>query len=477
MTKNVFLEGKDYIKNFFRYKKYNSNLYLLTSDVGTFSFLNEENFYFFKKGKIVSKDLFLDLENSFIILTKKNIQKFVHKLMIRYSFLINGTSLHIVAPTFRCNLQCTYCFASATDIKNKNYDMSEETAKKIVDFIFSSPQKPITIEFQGGEATVNFDMIKFIVTYAKEKNKLFNKDLRFALVSNLTLMTEEKANWLIDNDVSICTSLDGPKNVHDKNRVFRAKNGEKIGSYDIVVKWIKRINEIYKEKGIRRRVNALPTISRYSLPYYKEIIDEYIKHEIYVLDLRPITYIGDALQNEDEISFPISDFKEFYMKSLDYINELNKKIKEENPSKIIIDRIKELYEKKILENTPGYHTDFESPCGALTGQIFYHYDGSIYTCNEGIGKEEFKVGNVFEDTWQTLFEKMEVSKAILSSMLESNVMCDRCAFKPYCGTCMVENFYSQGKFNFYPTKSQKHHITIMQSKKIFDKLLKNKKNN
>ena len=135
------------------------------------------------------------------------------------------------------------------------------------------------------------------------------------------------------------------------------------------------------------------------------------------------------------------------------------------------ERIVEVYQKKVLENTPTYHTEYESPCGAATGQIVYFTNGKIYTCNEAMNREEFCLGDVFNDNWQDVFKKKESSKAVLNSMLEQNVMCDRCAYKPYCSTCMVENFSRDNKFNFYPTNTQKHHETIYHCNKIFDKII------
>jgi His-Xaa-Ser system radical SAM maturase HxsB len=470
MTKNFLkIESKDYINNFYRHKLYNKekDLYLITIDNGSFIFLNSSALKQLKKGKIESKEIYDKLEEKGIIITQKNISKIIKKTKEKYGFLNNGTTLHIVIPTHRCNLACTYCFASATPIDNsKEDDLDEKTAKKIIEFILNSPSSSITIEFQGGEATARFDLIQTMVKYAKELNKIKKKDLILTIVSNLTLMTEEKARWLIDNGVSICTSLDGPEYVHNKNRFILGKNGKEIGTFENVIFWIKKINEIYKEKNINRKVSALPTITKYSLPYYKEIIDLFLELKIDMVDLRPLTYVGRILEDEEKNpSFPINEFTKFYINSLNYLEEKKKQ------GKRIDERLKKIYEKKILENKPGYHTDFENPCGAATGQITYHSDGNIYTCNEALGREEFKIGNVFKDKWSDIFKRKETSKAILNSMLESNVKCDRCVFKPYCGTCMVENYYHFGKFNFYPTKTQKHHQTIMQSKLIFDKII------
>lgn len=464
-------EGTDYLSNFYRSALYDkiNKLYLLTTDDGNFLFVNSSALRQLRTGKIIDENLYNIFLSKNILVNENNFNRIVQKTTKRYGFLANGTSLHIVIPTHRCNLGCTYCFASATkieDSKDEN-DLDEKTAKKIVEFIITSPSHAITIEFQGGEATARFDTVKLMSLYAKELNKKYKKDLKITIVTNLTLMTEEIALWLVENDISICTSFDGPKIVHDKNRFINAKNGIEIGTYDKVVHWIKRINQICQEKNKPWRVNALMTITKHSLPYYKEIIDEYVKLNLQFVNIRSLTEVGRVEENSDSIMYSKKEFTKFYENSINYIKELHKK------GIYMSERILEMYAQKILLNTPTYHADFESPCGAATGQITYHNNGNIYTCNEALGRDEFKIGNVFEDNWKGVFQKKETSKAILNSMLESNVKCDRCVFKPYCGTCMVENFYHLGKFNFYPSKTSKHHETIYQCKTIFDEILKN----
>lgn len=471
-------EGIDYISNFYRYSLYNKekNLYLLTIDTGDFIFLNSSALKQLKKGKIENKEIYNKLSQKGIIIDTNNFNNIVKSYKKRYSFLENGTSLHIVILTSRCNLKCTYCYASADEIDSsiEDKDLDKKTAKKIVDFILSSPSHAITIEFQGGEILTNFEVLKYMANYAKEENKKIKKDLRLSFTSNFTLMTNEIANWFIENNIPMCTSLDGPKIVHDKNRYILAKNNIHIGTYDKVIYWIKKINQIYKQKNIKKNVNALMTITKHSLPYYKEIIDEYLNLEMSFVDIRSMTLIGRSIENiNTDLQYSKQEYIEFYEKSIAYIDEINKKNKDNKSNFQITERLRKVYETKILELKPAYHTEYENPCGAATGQITYHNDGSIYTCNEAMGREEFKLGNVFEDCWKDIFSKKETQKAILNSMLESNVICDRCSYKPYCSTCMVENYYNFNKFNFYPTKTQKHNTTIYQSKKIFDNILKN----
>lgn len=462
------IENVDYISNFFRYKLYDkkNNIYLLTTDDGNFIFTNRNSLLQLKRGKIINKNIFNKfLEKGFII-TNENIEKIILKTRKKYFSLFDPVSLNIIVPSSRCTQNCSYCFASPDKLTadKSRTEMTIETAKKTIDFIFSYPAKATTLEYTGGEALLNFEVVKFMVLYAKKKNEKINRSLRQTIVTNLSLMTDEIADFLIDNQVTICTSLDGPQNVHDKNRFILGKNLVKIGTHKKVVYWIDRINQKYKKIKIPLQVNALITTTAYSLKYYKEIIDEYVKYDLKLVDLRMLMNIGRAVSN-NELKYEYKKFVDFYKKSIEYIDELQQKgIK-------INDRMRELFNIMILENKPIFHIDFENPWGAARNSLTYFSNGDIYANHEAIGKEEFLLGNVKKDKYGDIFKKKETSFTILSSLLENNFVCDKCVFKPYCSTSPIENFYTFKKFNVDLRKTSKHFETIFHTKRVFDKLL------
>ena len=120
---------------------------------------------------------------------------------VKNQFLSYGPVLHIIIVTLRCNHKCQYCHAAAAPMSAKHFDMTRETARSTVDTIFQSPSPDITIEFQGGEPLLNWEVVQFTIEYAKEKAKEKAKTVRFALVTNLSLMNEEKCEYLLSQNV------------------------------------------------------------------------------------------------------------------------------------------------------------------------------------------------------------------------------------------------------------------------------------
>ncbi|MAE42726.1 His-Xaa-Ser system radical SAM maturase HxsB [Candidatus Woesearchaeota archaeon] len=424
----------DYFLNYYRHKKLGDK-YFITTDHGSNCVLSEDEFKKLKQNKI-DKNLKSKLTEREIIINEFNLTEAIRLTRNRNSFLYSGTSLHIIVITLRCNLNCIYCHASPKSLEKKEFDMDKETAKKTVDFIFQSPSKGITIEFQGGEPLLNWDVVKQVIEYARGKNKEAKKTLMITIVSNLTKMDEEKMKYLIDNDVIVCTSLDGPKELHDYNRRFL--NGS---SNDHVVKWIKRFNEEYKKKGIKnKKIGALVTLTRKSLKYPKEIVDEYVRLGLSDIHMRFLNNLGVAKQAWSDISYSVQDYLTFWKKAVEYIETLKKKGVKINERMVSI-----MINKMNNEFDPDY-LDLRSPCGAAIGQLAYNHDGKIYTCDEGrmLGEDNlFLLGNVMEDNYKDIITSNKAC-AVINASINDQYACNDCAYKPYCGICPVCNYTEQG---------------------------------
>src|ERR1700733_551411 len=81
------------------------------------------------------------------------------KYRTKHNFIYGSTKLHIFVVTLRCDHSCHYCQVSRQTADKKSFDMDLETAEKSVDLMMSSPASNITLEFQGGEPLLAFDVI------------------------------------------------------------------------------------------------------------------------------------------------------------------------------------------------------------------------------------------------------------------------------------------------------------------------------
>ena len=442
---------KRYIHNFYRIKKIRDN-YLLITEQGGWIFLTKDEYTRFLRYELQPEERNL-LENKGVIITGDNYKQILDNAHGRYQFLDFGVTLHILIPTLRCNHRCIYCHSSAASTCETEKEMTPETADKIIDFIFQTPSHQIKIEFQGGEPLLNFDVFKHVVKRAKEKNRKAMKKMNITLVTNLTLLDEEKLDWITKEGVSITTSLDGPKELHDANRIYE----EGHGTYDNLAKKLRFV----KEKEVN--IGAIMVTTKKSLDHWNGIVDEYLRWGFNNFFLKHLSKLGYAQDDWPKIGYTAEEFVTFWKKTMDYIMALGRK------GVIFNENVTVLMMKKILQHgDPGF-LDFRSPCGIAIGQLAYNHDGDIYSCDEGRNYEMFNLGNVKDKTYKEVISSIEAQQLCESSIID-NYYCDACSYKPFCGTCPVLNYAENNNIIPKTPLSMRCKILKAQFDWIFEKM-------
>jgi His-Xaa-Ser system radical SAM maturase HxsB len=415
---------------------------LISNDLGDYHFLEPQEFKRFIEGSIQKgDDLYETLAAKNFIAAEVNIDEQAKRYARKKGFLAYGPTLHAFVLTERCNHGCQYCHSSVVGMNRFDTDMPPETAERAVDMAFQTTAPWFTIEFQGGEPTANWETLSHVVKYGQEKNKLAQKEMSFALVTNFSLMTDERLDFLIENKVQICCSLDGPEDLHNKIRIFKSGN-----SYEITTGWISKVNQRYEDLGLDTslyRVEALPTITKDSLHRYKEIVDTYVSLGCRAIFLRKLDPFGFAASTYKKLGYTMDDYIEFYRKTVDYILELNKQGVE------VMERHAAIMLNKILRDEEPNYLDLRTPGGAVIGQMGYHPDGGIYSSDEGrmvaaMGDDIFRIGDVHKDGYTDIFMRDTVHALVLASTNQSQPGCDSCTYKPYCGLQPEYNYKTQG---------------------------------
>jgi len=421
-----------YILNGYNSHKFDEEHILVTTEHGAWVVLSSEEFKLFRLGRVQEDPtLYKVLEEKGLILTEDSVQQVVLDYHEKKKFLFSNPSLHIITPTMRCNQKCVYCHSSVKDLNTKGVDMDWDTGKGIVDFIFKFPIKKFSIEFQGGDCLVNYDITEKIIDYAQEKAKKEKKKVFFSLVSNLTLLDEQIVNSLAERKIiGLATSLDGPKEVHDKNRKFL----DGRGTYDNVVYWIDRIKSEWKHNF---NLNALCTITRHSFGHEKEIVDEYLAHGFDSIWIRHLNNLGFAKNDWAEVGYTADEFLNFWRQSMDYI------LKKNREGQRIIELFSIIFAKKIISKKDPMMIDILSPCGAAIGQLLYNSNGDIFTCDEGKIFPEFKLGNVKTSKIKDIFSH-PTTLSMIDISSKKSFLCDRCVWESYCGFCPIHAYSSEG---------------------------------
>ena len=158
--------------------------------------------------------------------------------------VIKALCLH-VAHT--CNLTCEYCFASQGKYQGERALMSFEVGKQALDFLIahSGSRRNLEVDFFGGEPLMNWDVVKRLVAYGREQEKIHNKKFRFTLTTNGMLIDDDVIEFANKEMHNVVLSLDGRKEVHDSLR----KTASGKGSYDIIVPKFQKLVESRGGKG------------------------------------------------------------------------------------------------------------------------------------------------------------------------------------------------------------------------------------
>lgn len=450
--------------NYFNFKKFGDQI-LMTNDFGEFMFVSEIDFRNVINDNIdMESEIGKKLLDRHMIYDETNLSfSNINRYQIREikNHLNMSTSLHIFVVTTACNVGCVYCQAN-NGTRCSGLFMDKETARRTVDIALESPTKSLTFEFQGGEPLLNFEIIKYIVEYSKEANKTHS--INYTVVSNLTLLTDEMITYFRENNFGVSTSLDGHEFLHNKNRPY--KDGGH--TYRDVIKSIDRL----REAGIY--VGAIQTTTKESLKYPREIVDTYYNLGFNSIFIRPLTPLGKATKNWNEIGYSPDEFLDFYSEVLDAVIAINEKgvfFKEEHATILL----------KRIDGQFVNYMELRSPCGAGIGQLAYYPDGNIFTCDEGrmlheMGDSIFCLGNVNKSTYRSIIDNGTCKAVCASSILETIPTCCDCVYQAYCGTCPVVSYAADGDIMEKSPRGYRCKIYAGMLDKLFSLFQKNEDN-
>jgi len=418
----------------FQFTELNPRKYLLTNLVGEFHTLDKNKLKVFVGHQLESDDLdYINLRaKQFLLDTHNTIapELLALKVRTRYSRLAEFTGLHIFVVSLRCEHSCPYCQVSRQSEDKRAFDMTPEIAEKSLDLVFRSPSRAIKIEFQGGEPLLNFALIQQIVLSAEARNTTANKTLGFVIATNLALVNHDILAFCKEHHIHISTSLDGPQDLHNKNRPRPGKD-----SYERVMKGIELVREVLGKD----QVSALMTTTKDSLTRVRDIIDEYVRLDFQGIFLRALSPYGFAIKTKSFRSYTVDEWLEFYKEGLNYIIEINKKgiaFQEYYASTVLT--------KMLTSQDPGF-VDLMNPSGIAIAGIVYNYNGAVYASDESrmlaeMGDNTFKLGNVLEHSYEELLTSDALLNPLEESFTLSVPMCSDCAYEPFCGADPVYHY-------------------------------------
>jgi len=277
-----------------------------------------------------------------------------------------------------CNLRCKYCiYAESETSRQRSHarkKMNFETAKRAIGFLWdhSVDSSKVNVGFYGGEPLLEFALLQQLVDYCKEV--FSGKELSFSITTNGTLLNDEMIYYLEKHNIPLAISLDGIKEVNDKNRVFA--NGE--GTYDVIMKNIQRIKEIAPRLAQNMHVNMVVDPANDYDCFNSACLEG---AELDKLVVSPSIVDFDY---EDKNAIYSEDYsaKSEYQHFLALLERVNR-LKQEDVSPLANSSMGALWDKCLkLQNIPGLHNiDVPSgPCVPGQMRLFVDVAGRFFPC-------------------------------------------------------------------------------------------------
>lgn len=318
-----------------------------------------------------------------------------------------------------CNLRCRYCFADEGAYHSAREFMSEETAKKAIDFLIenSGARKVLEVDFFGGEPLMCLNTIKNVVYYAKERAAAKGKKFLFTTTTNALLLDDDAISFFNAEMENVVLSLDGRKEVHDAIR--KTVNGK--GSFDAVIGHIKKFVQSRGDKSYYVR----GTFTSKNLDFSNDVIF-LAENGFDSISMEPVVTEIDDLAIKPE---HLPAIKAEYDNLCDKYLEKYREGKGFNFFHFNID----------LEGGPCLSKRV-SACGAGNEYFSVVPNGDIYPCHQFAGDRDFLMGNVYEGKLDE-----SIRNKFASSCLFTRKNCQNCFAKFICsGGCSANNYHFTG---------------------------------
>lgn len=161
---------------------------------------------------------------------------------------------------YSCNFHCVYCYSAQG---RNNTEVPWDTLQTFIDRVFARPVKDNTPKVQfsfsgGGEPLMSYPLLQQAIEYIERKSKECPQlAYSMAVVTNGSLLTKEKIEYLDGHKVRIVVSYEILKSYQDKER----------GCYNAVTDNIRLLSAMQADFGIRcnitkEAVEAMPDMVR-----------------------------------------------------------------------------------------------------------------------------------------------------------------------------------------------------------------------
>ena len=331
--------------------------------------------------------------------------------------VVKALCLHIAHD---CNLACRYCFAEEGEYHGRRALMSYEVGKKALDFLIanSGSRRNLEVDFFGGEPLMNWQVVKDLVAYGREQEKLHDKKFRFTLTTNGVLLNQEVMDFCNQEMGNVVLSIDGRKEVHDFMRPFRGGKG----SYDRILPKFKAFADSRNQENYYVR----GTFTHYNLDFSQDVL------HLADLGFKQVSVEPVVAPEDADYALKPEDLPKILSEYDKLAAEMVKREKEGRGFTFF-------HYMLDLTGGPCVYKRL-SGCGSGTEYLAVTPWGDLYPCHQFVGNEAFLMGNVDQGITRT-----DLVDEFKCCNVYTKEKCRNCFAKFYCsGGCAANSYNFHG---------------------------------
>lgn len=319
-----------------------------------------------------------------------------------------------------CNFRCKYC-ANSDEYKYSkgflNKRMSSEVleaavkmyVEKYLKAIDLDPNLDFSVMFYGGEPLLEYELIKkavdLIVNHYKIKKPIFT------ITTNGSLIDDEMISFFKKYNFDVNISMDGYKEIHDKNRV----TADNRPTFELV------LNNFYKLKTeLGNKVGIITTFDTQVSPM--KLYNFYYKNDSIAQSLRRVSSVNNVNTNY----YSGIENYELYDKELNQIFSLIKQGEDNN-------FLTQLYNDKFLplmKRKEFYDISFAC-CSPISAKLTVSTNGDLHICEKV--NENYPIGNVY-----TGIDYKKAYKYYDNIIKIRSRKCSACQYHNICNPCYAQ---------------------------------------
>ncbi|MFA5258846.1 MAG: radical SAM protein [Candidatus Pacearchaeota archaeon] len=322
----------------------------------------------------------------------------------------------IIETIHDCNLNCRYCYVNERAEKGKmSYSTLENSIRELAKL--STPELNLSFLWHGGEPLLmGLDFYRQALEIQRRSE--IRGGLENSIQTNGTLINEETAKFFSENNFSVGLSLDGPKELNDRTRLY--KTGEST-FYDVM-----HAIETLRKYSVEPRV--IVTLNKQNIGEVDSIY-QFLKQNKIGAAFNPLVKSGNAVKNYQDLEISPTEFNKAKSNLFDtWFND-------DNP--VSLGCIEDFF-KNLLSGNCFHYCTFSPSCQEeflSIGPL-----GDVYPCGEFSGINGFRYGNINEDSIEEIFASPLRKK--LTQRAEHIEECKGCNYQKSCGGGCMSNAYS-----------------------------------